>query len=224
MKLARALWLLAGVAMLAVLLAALLLRVRAGRHPHPKTPAATGVPDLSITSPLNQPGGGLAPSEAYEVYSALYQAPVPEPLAFVENSSTDIPQVNGNCLSPSSPEEREMADAFAAANRQSHRWEHRFVIPQGYRLLSPGESAEAQVCLETHGVEAARCASYRQLRHVRYLGVPGFNRARTRALVSVIKKCGRDCGSGGLFVVEKDGDAWRRSETTSFTRDCSWAY
>ena len=35
-----------------------------------------GITDLAATSPLNQPGGGVAPAEAYEVYSALYQAPV----------------------------------------------------------------------------------------------------------------------------------------------------
>ena len=48
--------------------------------------------------PLNQSGGGPAPADAYEVYSALYQAPMQEPLAFAEDSVTDIPQVNGNCL------------------------------------------------------------------------------------------------------------------------------
>ena len=42
--------------------------------------------------PMNAPGGGPAPEEAYEIYSALYQAPMPEALAFAENSVTDIPR------------------------------------------------------------------------------------------------------------------------------------
>jgi len=117
-----------------------------------------------------------------------------------------------------------MADAFAAANRQSHRWEQKFTIPAGYRLLQQGEAAQAQACVETHGQDAARCENYKQLRHVRYLGVPGFGPTRTRALVSVVKKCGGFCGSGGIFEVENAGGTWRRAEATDFTRECSWMY
>jgi hypothetical protein len=91
--------------------------------------------DLAATSPLNQPGGDPALAEAYEVYSALYQAPsqtpTQEPLVFADNSVTDIPQVGGSCLKPTTPDEREMTDAFVAANQQSHRWEQKFTIPQG---------------------------------------------------------------------------------------------
>jgi hypothetical protein len=191
---------------------------------HAKTPVSTPIADLGTTMPLNQPGGGVAPMEAYEVYSALYQAPMPELLVFSEDSLTDIPQVNGSCLRPAGPQEHEMTDAFVAANQQSHRWEQKFSIPQGYRLLSHGELAQVQSCLATHGREAASCESYKQLRYVRLLGVPGFDRSHNRALVSVIKSCGHLCGSGGIFAVEKKGGTWQRSATTDFTRDCSWMY
>ena len=93
--------------------------------------------------PLNQPGGGPAPPEAYEVYSALYRAPMDEPLVFAEDSAIDIPQVNGSCLRPAAPQEQQMATAFVAANQQSHRWEQKFSIAQGYRLLSQSELARA---------------------------------------------------------------------------------
>jgi hypothetical protein len=185
-----------------------------------KTP--TPITHLGATMPLNQPGGGVVPSAAYEVYSALYQAPMQEPLVFSEDSLTDIPQVNGSCLRPAAPQEREMTDAFVAANQQSHRWEQKFSIPQGYRLLAQSELAQAQTCAATHG--AASCESYKQIRYVRLLGVPGFDHAHTRALVSVIKSCGHVCGSGGIFAVEKTGGTWQRSATTDFTRDCSWMY
>lgn len=191
---------------------------------HKEALATKAIPDLSLTSPLNQPGGGTAPAETYEIYSALYQAPLGEPLVFAENSVTDIPQVNGSCLKPSTPQEREMTKAFEVANRQSHRWEQRFNIPWGYRLLSRREAVEAQTCLETHGTDAKRCGRYKQLRHVRFLGAPGLDHTHTRALVSVIKMCGGYCGSGGIFAVEKAGGTWRRSDTTDFTRDCSWMY
>ncbi len=80
---------------------------------HHTKPVASGtIPDLSVTSPLNQPGGGDVSAEAYEVYSALYQQPQQEPLAFAEDSQTDIPQVNGSCLKPSTPQEHEMADGI----------------------------------------------------------------------------------------------------------------
>jgi hypothetical protein len=36
--------------------------------------------------------------------------------------------------------------------------------------------------------------------------------------------CGAYCGSGGIFVVEKTGETWKRSDPTDFTRDCSWMY
>jgi hypothetical protein len=208
---------------LAVVLVALLW-VRIGLRRHAETPASKAPADMSVISPLNRPGGGMAPGDAYEIYSALYQAPTDEPLVFSDESVTDIPQVNGSCLNPSTAQEREMVDAFTAANQQSHQWEQKFTIPEKYRLLPRSEAAEAQTCLETHGRDAARCESYKAVKHVRFLGVPGFDRAHTRALVSVVKMCGSFCGSGGIFEVQKTGDTWRRAETTDFTRDCSWMY
>jgi hypothetical protein len=193
--------------------------------PHNSKPAGSGtIPDLSVTSPLNQPGGGQISAEAYEVYSALYQQPQQEPLAFAEDSRADIPQVNGSCLKPSTPQEHEMADAFVAANQQSHHWEKNFAIPAGYLLLSRSASGKAQDCLASAGKSGSDCGVYQSLRHVRYLGVPGFDSAHSRALVSVMKMCGIDCGSGGVFEVKKAGDTWIRSELSDFTRECSWMY
>jgi hypothetical protein len=209
---------------LAAIAALMLFWPRITPRRHMETPAAKAIPDLSVTSPLNQPGGNAAPADAYEVYSALYQAPAPEPLAFADYSSTDIPQTNGSCLKPSTPQEQQMTDAFVAANLQSHPWEQKFAIPTGYRLLPPDEVTGAETCLETHGQQGLHCDSYKQLRHVRFLGAPGFDHAHTRALVSVIKKCGRYCGSGGIFVAEKTAGTWQRAQTTDFTRNCSWMY
>jgi hypothetical protein len=175
-------------------------------------------PDLSVTSPLNQPGGGPAPADAYQVYSALYQQPAGEPLVFDEDSGTDIPQVGGSCLRPKSESERQMAAAFQAANRRSHRWERRFTIPQDYRLLDNENTGQALHCLDAHSQSGA-CAPYAGVLHVRFLGVPGLD-----ALVSVIRKCGGFCGTGGIFEVEKKGGTWRRVATTDFVQDCSWAY
>ena len=213
-----------GLWLLLLVVAMTLLWVWIASLRHAKTPASTPITDLGATMPLNQPGGGVVPSAAYEVYSALYQAPMPEPLVFSEDSLTDIPQVNGSCLRPTAPQEQEMTDAFVAANQQSHRWEQKFSIPQGYRLVAHSELARAQTCAATHGRDVASCGSYEQLRYVRLLGVPGFNHAHTRALVSVIKSCGHLCGSGGIFAVEKLSGTWQRSVTTDFTRDCSWMY
>jgi len=213
-----------------VVVAILWVRI-GGRRPRSRTatrplPAQSASPisDLSVTSPLNVPGGGVAPADAYEVYSALYQTPQQEPLVFSDESVTDIPQVNGSCLQPSTAQEREMAEAFAAANRQSHRWEQRFTISAGYLLIPRSDAAVAQQCLETHFQDRARCESFKGIVHVRFLGVPGFDRTHTRALVSVVKMCGSFCGSGGIFEVEKTESGWRRSDATDFTRECSWMY
>jgi hypothetical protein len=181
------------------------------------------ITDLGVTMPLNQPGGGPVLLEAYEVYSALYRAPIDEPLVFAEDSVTDIPQVNGNCLRPATPREQEMAAAFVAANQQRHRWEQKFSIAQGYRLLPQSDVAQLRTCLATHQRDA-QCEPYKQIKHVRLLGVPGFDHAHKQALVSVIKSCGPACGSGGIFAVEKTSDSWQRSPATDFTRDCSWMY
>lgn len=208
---------------LAVIAAAILcLRIFSPRLMKPDSKKA--IPDLSVTNPLNQPGGDGVSAEAYEVYSALYQQPQQEPLAFAEDSRTDIPQVDGSCLKPSTPQEHEMADSFVAANQHSHHWEKKFTIPAGYLLLSRSASAKAQDCLASGGKSGADCGVYRSLRHVRYLGVPGFDRAHDRALVSVEKMCGIDCGSGGVFEEKKTGGTWVRSEPTDFTRECSWMY
>jgi hypothetical protein len=186
--------------------------------------AGKPIADLGVTMPLNQSGGGPAPAEAYEVYSALYQAPMQEPLAIAEDSLTDIPQVNGSCLRAATPQEQEMATAFVSANQQSHRWEQKFSIAQSYRLLPHSDLDQALMCLATHQRDGKQCKDYERLRYVRLLGVPGFDHAHTRALVSVIKSCGHLCGSGGIFAVEKTAGTWQRSQTTDFTRDCSWMY
>jgi hypothetical protein len=213
-----------GLRLVLIAIAVAIILVRLVPRHHPRTRSAPSIPDLAATRPLNQPGGGAAPAEAYEVYSALYQTPSDEPLVFAAESRTDIPQVGGSCLKPTTADEHEMADAFVAANQQSHLWEQKFSIPEGYTLLSPSDTAQAQACLQSHDVSSARCAPYKQVRHIRFLGVPGFDRGHTHALVSVIKNCGGFCGSGGIFAVEKSGTTWKRSDTTGFTRDCSWAY
>lgn len=206
-----------------IVVAALALLWRHFHSPQPVS-APTTIPDRSVTSPLNLPGGGMAPPDAYEVYSALYQEPADEPLVFSDDSVTDIPQVNGSCLRPSTAEERELTAAFEAANRQSHRWEQKFVIPQGYRLVSRSQASDAQNCLQTHAQNTAPCEPYKQVRHVRFLAVPGFDHSHTHALVSVVKMCGRYCGNGGIFEVEKKSGTWRRSDSSDFTSECSWMY
>ena len=205
---------------IAVAIICLRLIPRGHVHSGPGAPAT----DLSASSLLNQPGGGPAPAAAYDIYSALYQTPSDEPLAFANDSQTDVPQVGASCLKPSTAAEHAMADAFVAANQQSHAWEQKFTIPQGYTVLSADDTAEAQACLQTHGQDRARCAAYKQVRHLRFLGVPGFDASHTHALVSVIKSCGGFCGNGGIFEVEKAGGTWKRAETTDFTSDCSWTY
>jgi hypothetical protein len=214
-----------GLLVVLVLIAVALVWTRIASPHHARKPAGNKFTDLATTAPLNQADGGVAPAEAYEVYSALYQAPMREQLVFAEDSETDIPQVNGSCLQPASSQEREMTDAFVAANQQSHRWEQKFSIPQGYRLLPHAEIPRAQTCLLSHQGGAAQCADYQQVRYVRFLGVPGFNHSHTRALVSVIKSCAPgNCGGGGIFAVEKTRAAWQRSPASDFTRDCSWMY
>jgi len=202
-----------GLRILLVMVVAALVWMRIASLRHRVTPGNKPITDLAVTMPLNQAGGSVAPADTYEVYSTLYQAPMPEPLVFSEDSATDIPQADGSCLKPATPEERETSDAFAAANRQSHRWEPRFSIAQGYRLLAHSELAEAQTCLATHGRDVARCQGYKDVRYVRFLGVPGFDHTHTHALVSVIKSCGGLCGTGGIFAVEKTGGMWQRSLT-----------
>lgn len=213
-----ALWVVVGVTALAV------LWVRLGTHRRASLRESGSISDLARTSPLNEPDGGAAPAEAYAVYSGLYSEATPESLVFAAESVTDIPQVNGSCLQPSTPDEHAMTDAFVAANRQSHLWEPRFTIAQGYQVVPRSQAAAIQSCLETHFQDASRCAGYKQIAHVRFLGVPGFNPTHTQALVSIVKMCGGFCGSGGLFVVEKSGDTWRRAAPSDFTRECSWMY
>lgn len=207
---------------LLVVVAALLLWQRYGAHRPAASPG--GVTDLSQTSPLNQPNGGPIGDEAYAVYSALYKEPMDQPLAFAEASVTDIPQVDGSCLKPGTDEERQMTDSFVAANRQTHHWEKKFSIAQGYRLLSNSEVAIARQCRLEKDVTSQQCKPYADLQTIRLLGVPGFDQAHSRALVSVIKSCGHLCGSGGIFAVEKAGDTWSRSPASDFTRDCNWMY
>lgn len=193
----------------------------AGRRPDAN--ARLAIPDRAKTSPLNLPGGGAAPAEAYEVYSDLYRVPPDEPLVIAEDSVIDIPQLDGSCLHASTPAEEQMVRDFEAANHQKHRWDRRFTNP-AYHLVPQPEADRIKSCLDTSRATEHPCAAYPGVRHVRYLGIPGFNQERTRAIVSVIRMCGADCGSGGIFEVKKDGGRWVRAENTAFTSDCSWMY
>src|SRR5215469_251873 len=83
-------------ALVTIVAGLLFLRIFSHRGFFVRMPPA--VPDRSVSSPLNAPGGGPAPADAYEVYSALYQERMDEPLVFSGDSVTDIPQVNGSCL------------------------------------------------------------------------------------------------------------------------------
>ena len=213
MRFSRHLWL--TLALLAVALVMLWNRYHARK---------ARITDLSVTSPLNQPGGGAVPNDAYDVYSGLYSAPLDEPLVIAQDSSTDIPQLNGNCLKPSTPEEQQMVASFESANRHSQSWDARFSVPYSYRVLSPRELNEAMNCFATHAQGSAQCSSYKDMKHVRILGVPGFDATRTRAIVSVLKKCGPYCGTGGIFEARKENGSWKRAEPTVFTSDCSWRY
>ena len=204
--------------------------MRFGGHAKNAGAHGPGIPDLSTSSPLNVPGGAPEPDDAYAIYSALYQEKANEPLAFASYTSTDIPQLDGSCLKPQTPEEQALADAFEAANKQSHPWLQKFAIAQGYRLLTAREVNEAMECLEANSAAASNaaappeCAPFKDLRHVRFLGAPGFNAGHTRALVSIIRKCGRYCGSGGIFAVEKTNGTWKRAEAGAFTDECSWMF
>ena len=180
-------------------------------------------PDLGQTSPLNQPGGPPATAEAYALYSSLYRITTGEPLAFAAYSATDIPQVDGMCLKPTNDEEKQMTDAFQVANRQTHSWQRNFSLKQGYALLSRKETEAALRCVQQRG-EGMGCDKYHGLKVVRFLGMPGFNADHTRALVSVIKSCGSDCGSGGIFLARKTAAGWDHEDPTPFTQNCSWAY
>ena len=126
-------------------------------------------------------------------------------------------------MKPSTAAERELAEAFVAANKQSHRWERKFSTAANYILLSATQTKTAESCIQAHGNDAA-CKPFTTVKHVRYLGVPGFDHLHDKALVSVLKKCGQYCGSGGIFVVEKSGGVWRRSDTSGLVRECSWMY
>jgi hypothetical protein len=153
----------------------------------------------------------------------LYRTPSGEPLVIAEDSVIDIPQLDGSCLHPSSPDEEQLVRDFEAANQQKHRWERRFAIPE-YQLISQPETDRIKSCLDTAKAADRPCAAYPGVRHVRYLGVPGFSQDHSRAIVSIIRMCGADCGSGGIFEVRKDGAHWVRTENTVFTSDCSWMY
>jgi hypothetical protein len=63
MRISRWIWL------VVVLVAGTLLWVGIHSLRRPRTP--TPITDLGATMPLNQPGGGVVPTEAYAVYSAM---------------------------------------------------------------------------------------------------------------------------------------------------------
>jgi hypothetical protein len=194
-------------------------------QPAPPPPATkhAAVVDRALTKPLNQPGGGPLPAAAYVVYSDLYRTPSGEPLVFAAKTETDIPQIDGSCLKPTTPEERQMVEAFEAANRMSHPVRPSFKIDEGFRLLDEKKADYAAYCIQAH-FPGPECDEYKGLKHVRWLGAPGFAPDGQRALVSVIRRCGHYCGVGGIFVAEKKDGHWQHATTGPLTQQCSWMY
>ena len=86
------------------------------------------------------------------------------------------------------------------------------------------ECMEAQSAGGGTGAALPECAAYKGLRHVRFLGAPGFNADHSRALVSILRKCGKYCGAGGIFEMEKTAGGWKRSEPAAFVEECSWMF
>jgi hypothetical protein len=109
-----------GMRVLLVLVALTLAWRWIGLRWNAKSSATKPIAVLSATMPMNQAGGGVAPADAYEVYSVLYQAPMDEALAFGEGSVTDIPQVDGNCLKPTTANER--TGGIFAVEKTSGEW------------------------------------------------------------------------------------------------------
>ena len=179
--------------------------------------------DRAVAEPLNQPGGGPLAEQAYTIYSDLYREPSGEPLAFAARTQTDIPQLDGSCLKPSTPGERQMVDAFEAANRHSHPVTQHFQIDAGYRVLDEKKASWAAYCIQAH-FPGKECEEFKDLKHVRWLGAPGVAPDGEHALVSVIRRCGQYCGVGGIFVAEKKDGHWRHAETGPLTKECSWMY
>jgi hypothetical protein len=208
---------------IALALGWLALRARRDASRRGEANERPAIPDRARTNPLNLPGGGVAPADAYQVYADLYRAPLDEPLVIAEDSVVDIPQLDGSCLHPSNPAEEQMVHEFEAANHQKHRWEKKFAVSE-YQQVSRAEADRITSCLDSARATGSPCASYPEVRHVRYLGIPGFDNDHSQALVSVIRMCGADCGSGGIFAVKKEAGRWVRAENTSFTSDCSWMY
>jgi hypothetical protein len=192
--------------------------------PPPPPPAKpTVVVDRAVTKPLNQPGGGPLAAAAYTVYSDLYRAPQGEPLVFGNQTRTDIPQIDGSCLKPATEDEQKMVEAFEAANHLSHPVRPNFKIDGGYRVLDEKKAAYAAYCIQAH-FPGAQCEEYKGMKHVRWLGAPGFAPSGDRALVSVIRDCGHWCGVGGIFVTEKKDGHWMHAEATPLTKECSWMF
>ena len=183
--------------------------MRFGGHGRKGPAHGPAVGDLSVTSPLNVPGGAPEPEEAYAIYSALYQEKSNEALAFANYTSTDIPQLDGSCLKPETPDERVMAEAFEAANKQSHPWEQKFATAQGYRLLTARETNEAMECLEANSKRARRlrrCPSARLTKDCATCG----SWARRGSMRSTRERWFRSFANAGSIAARAGSSKWRR--------------
>jgi hypothetical protein len=180
------------------------------------------------SSPGAKSQGALLPEdvarEAYDLFSSIYRnssslAP-DEVLAIgqrVYSQTGDARQ----CVKPRTGEERLMLDNFIQLNQVPHVWEARFDFGRAYKLVGERETNEAIDCIHPVGRVAPKaCEQYVNVRFVRFLSAPGFNRDRTRALFAFNRVCGGLCGNGTVLVYRKTARGWEEEPRTFAT--CLW--
>jgi hypothetical protein len=164
--------------------------------------------------------------DAYGLYSAILRGS--SSCASFEKSEVGAIRVNSagpsewilKELNPSTPEERAMVENFRQLNSTSHEWARRFDFGRTYRLLSYIEAQAAGRCMYRAEFDQPECAPYLGMVWVRSFSIPSFNRAHTRALVSIHN--GREGWGGGSELAEyrKGGDRWQRQTDTFAPGHC----
>jgi len=130
-----------------------------------------------------------------------------------------------DCLKPRNREDQSLIDNFVEVNQKQRRWEARFDFGRPYKMLdAAGESVVQNCIMSSHRPDGPKCPTpFAKIRFIRYLSVPGFNRSRTRALISTSRVCGGYCGNGGMAVYRRTDRSWQMGKS-SFANGCAWVY
>jgi hypothetical protein len=175
-------------------------------------------PLLAQAGNVPQPGIVIDDPEAYAVYASV----LPARFSSGDNDLTHVAllqetRANMDCLPKFGPEWNPVLESYKIENSRVRTLLPGFTLGLPYTLIS---SAELNSLRAAGGAPTEPVFARFPNGKILSLSAVGFDKSKTRALVTISYDCGFDCGGGWHVLREKDGGRWGQPKGNVPT--CTW--